>query len=62
MTSRSSDDVKSVRAVAAEPIDQAVFPVEIGLHRALGDIGSLVGPAIAMRRVGLWQDQRRTDF
>ena len=34
--------------VAAELLDEAVFPVEIGLHRAFLDIGAFVGAAVAV--------------
>ena len=48
-TSRSkSNDEESMRRVAAELVDQTVFPVEIGLHRAFLDIGAFVGTAVAV--------------
>ena len=34
--------------VAAELLDQAIFPIEIGLHRAFLDIGAFVGAAVAV--------------
>jgi hypothetical protein len=37
-----------MRGVAAELFDEAIFPVEIGLHRAFLDIGALIGTAIAV--------------
>src|SRR6476661_2821844 len=43
-----SDHEESVGSVAAELLDEAVFPVEIGLHRALLDVGTLIGTAIAV--------------
>ena len=41
-------DEESVARVAAELLDEAVFPIEIGLHRAFLDIGALIGTTIAM--------------
>ena len=43
-----SDHIKPVRAVAAELLDEAIFPVEIGLHRSFGHIGPFIGPAVAV--------------
>src|SRR6266850_143018 len=44
----SSYDEKSMRGVAAELFDEAVFPVEIGLHRTFLDISALIGTAVAV--------------
>ena len=44
----ASDDKEAVGAVAPELFDQAVFPIEIGLHRAGIDIGALIGPPVAL--------------
>src|SRR5688572_5333093 len=59
---RDSYDEESVRGVAAELLDEAVFPVEVGLHRAFLDIGALIGTAVTVRRVGLWDHKRRADL
>jgi hypothetical protein len=47
--SGDSDDEEAVSAVARELVDQAVLPVEIGLHRRLGIIGALVRALVAVR-------------
>src|SRR3954468_14059245 len=51
MRQSRSDHEEAVRRVAPELLDQPVFPVEIGLHRFAVDIGALIGPAVAMRRI-----------
>ena len=45
---QSSNHEESVGAVAAELFDEAVFPIEIGLHRARLDIGAFVGTPVAV--------------
>src|SRR5450759_1094219 len=44
----ASDHEKPVTGVAPELFDQAVFPIEIGLHRARRDIGALVGTPVTV--------------
>jgi hypothetical protein len=34
--------------VAPELFDEAIFPIEIGLHRAGLDIGALIGTPVAV--------------
>src|SRR3954452_8346580 len=60
--SNLSNHEKAVGAVAAELFDEAVFPIEVGLHRARIDIGALIGTAVALRPIGLWQNLRRPYF
>src|SRR5450631_3940646 len=57
-----SNHKESMGGVAAELFDQAEFPIEIGLHRAGIDIGALIGTPVALRRIGLWHNFRRTNF
>ena len=42
-----SDDGKPVRTVAAQLFDEAIFPVEVGLHRSGGVVGALIGACVA---------------
>src|SRR2546428_14087278 len=51
-----SDHEESMGGVAAELLDEAVFPVEIGLHRAFLDIGALIGGAVGGGRCWLWDE------
>src|SRR6266567_162085 len=44
-----SNHEKPMTGVAAELLDQAIFPVEIGLHRRGRGLGALVGPPITLR-------------
>jgi hypothetical protein len=39
---------EAMRCVALELFDQAIFPIEIGLHRMGPDAGALVGTPVAM--------------
>src|SRR3954447_412410 len=57
-----SDHIESMRRITAKLVDEAVFPIEIGLHRLGVEVGTLIGPPIAVRGIGLRQYQRRTDF
>jgi hypothetical protein len=43
-----SNDEEAMGGVAAELVDEAVFPIEIGLHRARVDIGALIGTPVAL--------------
>jgi hypothetical protein len=36
--------------VAAVLIDEAIFPVEVGLHRASGDASALMGTPVALTK------------
>jgi hypothetical protein len=38
--------MKAVDAVACELLDEAEFPIEIGLHRCPRVVGALVGPLV----------------
>ena len=44
----ASNHEEAMRCVAPELFDEAIFPIEIGLHRAGPDIGALVGTPVAM--------------
>src|SRR5262245_23468288 len=57
-----SNHEEAVSAVALELLDEAEFPIEIGLHLCFRRIGALIGPAIAMRGIGLWQHDWRARF
>src|SRR3954469_18187069 len=57
-----SNHEKPVRGVAAELFDETVFPIEIRLHRARIDIGAFIGAAVAVGRIGFWQNFRRPRF
>src|SRR6478752_2048003 len=59
---RPSNHIEPVGAVTTELLDEAVFPIQIGLHRLLQDIGALIGATIAMGRIGPWQHAGRADF
>ena len=52
--SRSNHE-EPMAGVAAELLDQAIFPIEIGLHRRGRDLGALIGTPVAVRRIGFWQ-------
>src|SRR6476620_11191349 len=54
----ASNHEKSMGGVALELVDQAVFPIEVGLHRAGVDVGALVGTPVAVGRIGFWQNDR----
>jgi hypothetical protein len=41
--------------VAPELFDEAIFPIEIGLHRAGIDTGAFIGAPVAVRRIEFWQ-------
>ncbi len=62
ISAAESNHVESMRRVAAELVDETVFPVEIGLHRRHVDVGALIGTAIAARRIGFRHHHRRSDF
>src|SRR5258708_28723759 len=62
IASAPSNHEKPVRPVALELLDETVFPVEIGLHRARRDICALVGTAVAVGWIGFWWHLRRPDF
>src|SRR5215813_151608 len=57
-----SNHEEAVRAVAPQLLDKAEFPIEIGLHLCFQHAGALIGPAIAMRGIGLWWHDRRACF
>src|SRR5262245_58328484 len=57
-----SNHEEAVGAVAPQLLDKAEFPIEISLHLCFGRVGALIGPAIAMRGIGLWQHDRRACF
>ena len=44
----ASNHEEPVGRVAPELLDEAIFPIEIGLHRAGSDIGSLIGTPVAV--------------
>jgi hypothetical protein len=44
----ASNHEEPMRGIAPELFDQAIFPIEIGLHRARCDIGALVGAPVAV--------------
>src|SRR5258708_708124 len=60
--SNLSNHKKPVRCIAPELLDEAVFPIEIGLHRARIDIGALIGTAVAVGRIGSWHNFWRARF
>jgi hypothetical protein len=45
----ASNHEEPLGCVATELFDEAIFPIEIGLHRAGGDIGALIGTPVAVR-------------
>ncbi len=49
-----SNHEEPVAGVTFELFDQAVFPIEVGLHRAGIDVGALIGTPVAVRRIGFW--------
>src|SRR5215510_14792677 len=57
-----SNHEEAVGAVAPQLLDKAEFPIEIGLHLCFRRVGALIGPAIAMRGIGLWQHDWRARF
>src|SRR5882757_9365480 len=57
-----SNHEKPVRSVAAKLFDETVFPIEIRLHRARIDIGAFIRAAVAVGRIGSWQNFRRPCF
>jgi hypothetical protein len=44
--SERSEHLKAVGSVASELLDEAEFPIEIGLHRGRRVVGALVGPLV----------------
>src|SRR5262245_11375274 len=60
--SMTSNHKKTVSRVAAELLDEAVFPIEIGLHRFCRGIRPLIRTPIAVWRVGFWQELWRACF
>jgi hypothetical protein len=44
----ASNHEEAMGCVAAELFDQAIFPIEIGLHREGAGVGALVGTPVAM--------------
>src|SRR5260370_36490596 len=58
----ASNHEESMGCVAAALFDQAIFPIEISLHRARGDIGALIGRPAPVPRTRLWPNLRRPRF
>src|SRR6202011_2878538 len=57
-----SNHEEPMGGVAPELFDEAIFPVEIGLHGLGCDIGAFIGTPVTMRRIELWQIERRSRF
>src|SRR4051812_35353283 len=55
-----SNHEETMAGVAAKLFDQAILPIEIGLHRAAVDIGALIGTPVTVRRIGFWHDKRQS--
>lgn len=46
-----SDYVETVGSIPLQLLNQAVFPFQIGLHRHLGIVCSLIGPFVTVTRL-----------